>query len=199
VVVDGRAESQALRTLFQKIVVANRRLSVPLYADMQPKASPAQIVRAAQHRLSVLKARGAREFIVLIDLEDRRDCPAELARRIRERFVSEGWPDVAVVIKHRRFENWLIADIPALRKMPGRFNLTKRFQRCVSPDKADGVADAANELSRIAVGGPYHKRSDAIRICANQDPLRIAANSRSFRRFLRVAGHPKYAQQSRRP
>jgi len=39
----------------------------------------------------------------------------------------------------------------------------------------------------------------AVAICTHLDPGRAAQQSRSFRRFLRVLGDLRYADQSRRP
>jgi len=104
-----------------------------------------------------------------------------------------------VVVKRRKLENWLAADPHALKKMPKRFKVTRSFEKAVSPNKADSVRDAEALLDRIAIGQSFHKRTDARKIAARQNPLRVAANSRSFRRFLRLAEHPTYAKQSARP
>ena len=83
--------------------------------------------------------------------------------------------------------------------MPRRFRVTRAFERKVSPDRADHVADAEALLNSAAQGTPYHKRTDAKAIAGKQNALRVARNSRSFRRFLRIVGHPRYAEQSAKP
>ncbi|MCH8961998.1 MAG: DUF4276 family protein, partial [Bacteroidetes bacterium] len=107
--------------------------------------------------------------------------------------------DVTVVVKNHSFENWLIADVKALRSLRGRFKVTRSFEKKVIPNKADHVADAEGLLNTIAVKRPYHKRRDAVHVTAVQEALEMARNSRSFRRFLRDVGHPQYLSQSKRP
>jgi hypothetical protein len=54
-------------------------------------------------------------------------------------------------------------------------------------------------LKRAAQGDAYEKVQDAKRILERADVLRLATNSRSFRRFLRVIEHPTYREQSAAP
>jgi hypothetical protein len=54
-------------------------------------------------------------------------------------------------------------------------------------------------LKRAAVRRDYDKAEDALRILTDAQPLRMAANSRSFRKFLRSVGHASYRTQSKRP
>lgn len=199
VVVDGQAESQSLRRILPKIKAPGRQLTDVAYAAMQPFAPPAQIARKAVAGLRILKAKGVKSFVVLLDCEDASRCPVELARQIEQALAKLEWPGVDVVVKTLKFENWLIADVDALRRMPARFRVTKRFERRVAPNKADNVVDAAAELGRLCQGAAYHKRNDPLEIAKHQEPRRIAANSRSFRRFLRVVGCRKYSKQSRSP
>ena len=200
VVVDGDAESQALKLILRKIEIGKRQFLDPAYARMQPNSPPGQIALRAIDRLKVLKSRGAKRFIVLIDCEAPERCPPGFARSIEQALDGKGWPDVDVVVKRLTFENWLIADVDALKEMTARWKVTRAFQRKVSPDKADNVNDPKGELNKIArKGREYEKRKDGLAIAEHQQPLRVAANSRSFRRFLRVAGHPAYKSQSRKP
>jgi len=199
VVVEGQAESQALRRILPKIKAQGRQLIHVVYADMQPAAPATQIARKAAVGLRMLRKKGAEAFVVILDCEDTSRCPVELARRIEQALAKLEWPGVDVVVKRFKFENWLIADVDALKRMPSRFHVTNRFEKRVAPDKADNVRDAAAELGRLCQGHAYHKRNDPVEIAKHQEPRRIAANSRSFRRFLRVVGCGKYAQQSRSP
>lgn len=199
VVVEGQAESQALGRILPKIKAPGRKLTHVVYADMQPTAPPAQIARKAVGGLKILKAKGAEGFVVLLDCEDPSRCPVQLAQEIERSLAKLDWPDVHVVVKRFTFENWLIADVAALKEMRARFRVTKRFERRVSPNKADNVVDAAGELARLCQGAAYHKRNDPKEIAGHQEPQRIAANSRSFRRFLRVVGCSRYGKQSRDP
>ena len=199
IVVDGQAESQALRRLLPKIKAPGRNLTGPAYADIQPRGSAAQIARAVVRKLKILQGRGADAFVVLLDCEDPQRCAPGFAREIEQALARLEWSGVHVVVKRFKFENWLIADVDALKRMRTRFRVTRRFEKRVSPNKADHVVDATAELARLCQGAAYHKRRDPLEIAKHQQPRRMAENSRSFRRFLRVAGCRKYANQSRNP
>lgn len=199
IVVDGREESQALKNLTQRLSRPDRQILSPRYADMQPKASPAQIVRAAIKQVRELINEDVERIFVLMDREDNEKCATEIKDEIERTFEKFDYKQVKVVIKNRKFENWLIADLEALKKMPKRFNLTKSFRTSVEPNKADNVNDAEALLNTIAVKTNYHKRKDAAAITQHQNELRIALNSRSFRRLLRLLNHPHYSDQSKRP
>ncbi len=199
IVVDGDAESQALRLLTERIDIEDVQLLAPAYANMQPKSAPGQIAQSAKSRIDIFLARKADKIVVLIDREDREECPPEFARQLEQAFKRLGYDDIPVVIKNRTFENWLIADIDALKELSGLFSVTRSFERTVSPNKADTVGDAEALLKKIAVKRRFHKRRDANAITAVQEALEMARNSRSFRRFLRVVGHPQYLTQSKKP
>ena len=200
IVVEGNAESQALKVLTRRIKIDGVQFLAPAYADMQPKSAPGQIAGKAIKKVKIQRDRGADLIIVLIDREENsQKCPPEFANQIKHAFTKLGYNDIRVVIKNRTFENWLIADVEALKQMPGRFKVTKTFERTVSPNKADNVVDAEELLNKIAIKHRYHKRRDAARITAVQEALNMAKNSRSFRRFLRLVGHPQYLQQSKKP
>ncbi len=199
IVVDGAAESQALKVLTQRIEIEGVQLLNPAYANMQPKSPPGRIARAAFKKVDILRARGATLIAVLIDREDREECPPEFADQLKRAFAKLGYDDIRVVVKNRTFENWLIADINALKKLSRLFNVTKTFERTVSPNKADNVRDAKALLNKIAIKHGYRKGRDDARITAVQEALNMAKNSRSFRRFLCVVGHPQYLLQSKKP
>ena len=199
IVVDGDAESQALRLLAERIDIEDAQLLTPAYANMQPKSAPGQIAQSAKSRVDILLNRNADKIVVLIDREDRDECPPKFAKLIEQVFRKLGYDEVTVVVKNRTFENWLIADIKALKSLRGRFRVTKSFEKKVSPNKADNVRDGEALLKAIAIDRKYHKRRDAKAITTIQEALEIARNSRSFRRFLRVIGHPQYLSQSKKP
>lgn len=199
IVVEGKAESQALKLLTRRIKIEGVQLLAPAYADMQPKSAPDQIAGKAIKQVNIRRARGADLILVLIDREDREECPPEFARQLEQAFKRLGYDDIRVVVKNRTFENWLIADINALKKLTGIFNVTKTFERTVSPNKADNVGDAKALVNKIAVKHGYRKGRDDARITAVQEALEMARNSRSFRRFLHVVGHPQYLTQSKKP
>lgn len=197
--VDGDAESQALKLLTQRISIRGTQLLDPIYANMQPRSTPGQIARSAKPKIDVLTARGVDKIVVLIDKEDRQECPTQFASSIEEAFNALGCPHVKVAVKNRKFENWLIADADVFNQLRSRYRITRAFQRAVSPNKADSVADAEGLLNRIVVSGEYHKRRDAQQITGLQEADKMARNSRSFRRFLRLVGYANYSLQSKRP
>jgi len=88
--------------------------------------------------------------------------------------------------------------------MPGldvrrRHGMLSRYARAIQRGRADKV-DALVLLNRAS--GPqrtFEKRRGALAICTHLDPGRAALNSRSFRRFLRVLGDRRYADQSKQP
>ncbi len=145
---------------------------------------------------------GAGLVVVVLDRERQRDCPGLLASRIQlecERLATScGGMSIQVAMKDRTFENWLVADLEALRVQPARFRVTAAMERAVSPDRADRC-DAMTILRRAVVRGSYNKIEDSARICSRIDIMRLAANSRSFRHFLHVFGHAAYNANCRNP
>lgn len=197
-VVDGQAESQALKLLIRRIVIPNNQLLGPFFANMQPKSTAAQIARSAATRLDFLQTRGVDLTVVLIDREDREECPGDWAQQITTAFNNSGFENVVTVVKNRAFENWLVSDVDTLAGL-ANFQVSNTVRRMIEPNKADNRADAAALLSRMKLNGSYQKGSDPHIITRRQDVLRIASNSRSFRRFLHVIGHENYQDQSRFP
>lgn len=201
IIVDGAAESQALKLLTRRIEIPEVELLDPIFSNMQPKSTPAQIARSAKAQVGVLvNARKADTIIVLIDREDRGECPPEFAEAIESAFKHLDCPNVKVAIKDKKFENWLVSDVTVFRRFAARYRVTGAFRSRVAPNKADSVRDAEELLNQICIGKePYHKRRDAAKITDAQAVLEIAKNSRSFRRFLRLLGHDEYLNQSKRP
>jgi hypothetical protein len=198
IIVDGDAESMALRPLVGRISIQGVVVIPPVYSDLQPKTSARQIARAAQETVGILSARGADRVVVLIDKEDLQSCPGGRADLIRSAFAALGMDFVSVVVKCRQFENWLLTDPEAFKRNPKRFRLTKEIRTIGRPDRADSVDDPVAAIDRACKDGrPYHKRHDAILLTANQRVTEVAAHSRSFRRFLRLLGHTSYLSQSR--
>lgn len=197
IAVDGQAECIAWRVFINKLRQCGHAILDPVYADVQPKATAATIARAAIPKLSLLRQQEACRFILLIDFEDKNGCPSKHSKDIEAAFKSLSW-NVSVVTKVKCFENWLIADIEAIKKLPKRFKVTTSVERTVTPNKADNIANAQEMLSQLSLG-EYHKRKDPVQLAKHLDPLRMAANSRSFRRLLRLIGHSAYSSQSRLP
>lgn len=197
VVVEGRSEFKALPLLRDQICVVTPATVVKvLHADYDPCASPGRIVRACRSRVLQLVARQYDRVIVLVDREARTESPYMLARNLEAEFERAGLGiPVYVVIKDRKFENWLIADLDALRQLRARFRVTKGMAAKVEPDRADR-SDALGLLKDAAKGGAYGKVDDATRILQKAEISKSARHSRSFRCFLARLGHPDFTNGS---
>lgn len=204
VIVDGMAEYRSLGSIIEKISASSRIIQQPIYCDIQPYSTTGIIVRTVLKRLPILLNKGANRVVVLVDLENRRECPGDFALEIKRNILEElevqgKSIQIDVVIKNRKYENWLIADLRTLRSFRRRFRIGIGIQRAISPNKADNV-DAEKLLKQSVIPSQtFHKVRDAKTIMGRANPHRIAANSRSFRRFLRVVGDNKYQNQSIRP
>jgi hypothetical protein len=134
--------------------------------------------------------------------ESRPECPTLIAQSIlaavQPMCLQVGIGTATIVIKNRKYENWLIADPIAVNKMRKRFRLSASVVQSITNGAADSI-DAESVLKRAAKKIPYAKKEDSARIMKVAEPLGIASNSRSFRRFLRVLGNPAYREQSLNP
>jgi hypothetical protein len=197
-VVDGQAEYLSLRHLFSQLENATGNVFLrTVRADLQPYAPYGAMARSCRARLLELEGRGADCVVILLDRERRVECPSDLATGLRQDAQRYTATRVEVVIKDWCFENWLIADLNALSSQRGRFAVPRACRKCVEPNKADS-ADSQKLIKGMA-RDTYEKVLDSERILARMDILRAAEHSRSFRRFLRVVGHPHYASQSLEP
>ena len=182
IVCDGTAEALALQELVGRLRSRGQPILRPIYADMQPLAPLAQIVGAAKPKLSLLSQRGANRFVVVLDRENQRGCPGELAANLRSYFARENF-DVSVVLKDRAFENWLISDPGSLQRKVKKVNFSDRIVQRIERSGADSLS--AITLLNECVGGGYSKRRDAIAFCGLIDPQVASRNSRSFRKFIK--------------
>jgi hypothetical protein len=78
-IVDGIGEVRALPQLFSRINTPHELLLRPTKGDVQPKATLARIALAAADACQILEQRRVDLSVILIDLEDRHDCPGALA------------------------------------------------------------------------------------------------------------------------
>jgi Domain of unknown function (DUF4276) len=198
IVVDGNSEFAGLPKILPRLTeITGDQYLTPVKADIQPYAPVGVIVRQCIRPVRQYLARGVTRVIVLVDREANTGCPGDLANEIGQPLAAATDPQVSVVVKNRTFENWVVADVNALRACPGRFEVSRRLARAVR-NNADHV-DALTLLKRAVKTGGYDKVQDAKRVLAKADPLTIGANSRSFRRFLRVAECQPYLRQSQNP
>ncbi|GAA2007740.1 DUF4276 family protein [Microbacterium ulmi] len=199
IITEGESEWGALPTLYQQLRDATGASFLhPILLKVQPDGPPAKIARECKTAFKLLAEKRVTLVVVVLDREERSEPAGELARQIEDaiRDACHFSFDLAVVMKDRAFENWVVADLDALRAQPSRFNVTAAVERAVSPDRADRIA-ALDQLKRALRGSnvTYDKRQDSKRTFEKADVLRIAANSRSFRHFLHTVGHPSYATQ----
>ncbi len=199
IITEGRQELFPLDSINKRIKIPKSTIVGTLYASLDPKATPSQIAKAAESRVKILLSnKGVDLIILLVDKENQQKCPGEIAESIESAFKRMGYHNVKAVIKCKMFENWLIADIGAIKKMDSRFSCGQSTINRVVPNKADDI-DGLSELKKIVRGKSYDKKKDGHKISTLVDPLEIAKNSRSFRRYLRVLKHPAYRDQSKRP
>ena len=202
IIVDGKSEVAALPEIRPALEAATGNTILrPIFARIDPTADVGTMTRVLAARLQGLEKRGLAVAVVLLDREQQPVCPSDLATRVRRSLERRGnWTcTIQVVVKDRMFENWLIADPGALKRQRGRVFMNAATEHKVVPNKADHV-EALELLQAAVVSHPsYRKVSDSQRILANADIAEMAANSRSFRRFLRCLGHPDYQDQSHHP
>lgn len=198
-IVEGDAEFHALPLVLPSLRDATgHAIRRPIKATIHPTASPAAIARVCQPYIALLRSKGDDLIILMLDMETDPSCPGDRAAQVERAILSRSGIAVKAVLKNRMFENWLVSDLDAFAGQRARFRLSAAMRRAVEPNHADQI-DALEWLKRACLGASYAKVEDAKRILGRADPLRMATNSRSFRRLLRVADHPAYARQSKRP
>jgi hypothetical protein len=197
-IVDGISEYASLGLMLPRITAQGGDSFLRVArADIQPKAPYPVIARSCREAVTQLSSRGADHIVVLFDKEDRPECPADIAKGVNVALTHLVECRLTVVVKDTCYENWLVADLEALRAHPRRYSVKPRHRRAVQPNHADDV-DALSVIRSI-VQGDYDKVEDSKAIMAHVQPERLGAHSRSFRKLLRVAQHPKYLTQSRAP
>ncbi|MCH8938346.1 MAG: DUF4276 family protein [Gemmatimonadetes bacterium] len=201
---DGASELEAMPTILAKLVTEHRIVRHVL-ADIQPHAPLGQIALSIVKRLPIMESARVEYVIVLFDREfgSPHPCHIRMAREVEAKLNATLGGDssirrISVVVKHRTFENWLVADTSALKALPARFSVPKADNARVVPNKADHI-NGIKLLNHCCLKYGYEKRRDSIRIMHQADPLRVASNSRSFRRLLRELSVAPYEEQSKLP
>jgi hypothetical protein len=200
IVTEGDSEVRSLSLLYDQLRKSGcGQLMKPLRASVDPKAPTPVIAKGMSERIRLAIANGATSVVVLLDFEDLQVCAITRVREL-ERFFQDAYSvNVFVVMKMRKYENWLIAAPSALESQPARFPDAALVRAASCPNKADGVVDAEETLKRATTRRGYDKIKDSSRILEKADIGEMAANSRSFRRFLAVLNHPSYREGSGRP
>lgn len=200
-IVDGIGEQNALPKLYQHVRTPHVLIN-PIRQDIQPLAPLNQIARAAERGCRILAIKQIDLVVILVDLEDRDACPGSFAQMLQD-LISERVAhlgiEIAVVVKVRTFENWLVSDLGCLSRSRGLFPEARRVRQAAPAGTADHVDALAILQQASGRTRSYHKVHGAGAVCTHLDPGRAASNSRSFRRFLRVLGDRRYADQSRQP
>lgn len=198
IIVEGESEYYSLPLILKSLGGAYEHAWLKVVkAVIPPKASYGVMANACKSRLRLLETEGVDRILVLIDREDRDECSGTIASGLAASLIKLTQTEVFVVVKDRTYENWLIADLEAIKNQRKRYSISAAAERSVIPDKADKV-DALRYLKKIC-SGRYDKVEDSKKIARFATPIRIAANSRSFRRFLRCMGHQRYRRQSATP
>ncbi|ADP83158.1 DUF4276 family protein [Pseudofrankia inefficax] len=199
--VEGIGEFKALPRLIPSLEHrSGQTLLQPVQLNVHPLAPPNVIASSLAKKMQILEQRRADQAVLLLDREDAEECPGTRAEQVATAIAKHPkiTLPVQVVLKDRTLENWLIADLTALRTQPGRFKVTEALTKRVEPDKADRLA-AIDLLQSASIGRTYHKVDDAVEICARLDPARAARHSRSFRHLLHVLGDSTFDAGCRRP
>ncbi len=196
--VDGMSEYRGLPLLLRRTRGLAHRVVKTLYVPLQPGGPVNQNAILCASRIRLVGAT-VQLAIVIIDRETSVVAASRLASDLESAIRAGTNIEVAVVVKDRKLENWLVADPEAIREsLRGRFVLSAADERAILGDAAD-TANAEAILKRAAIKDAYSKVPDAQRILRVTDPLRMGANSRSFRRFLRVLGHRAHRDHSCTP
>jgi hypothetical protein len=200
VLTEGDSEVKSLSSWYEQLHArTGHRLLNPLKINVDPLAAPGIIARECKSRLQIAQKQGAQLALVLLDREQRNECPGMIALTV-ENAIERVCPilPVKAVLKDRTFENWLISDPSALEAQPARFKLTQATKRRIQPNRAD-TCDAEALLHSIVLKQHYQKVPDSKLICAKMDVVKGAANSRSLRHLLHILGIDLYADQCKHP
>lgn len=199
IVTEGVGEYSAFKVLFSSLPTTSGALAPKIVrVTCQPDGPIKGIAKACEPLLRQAHARKTDLFVLVIDREQQESTPLELASALKGELasLSPGSFHIEVVYKDRTFENWLIADLNALRKQPARYAVSNALIRHVEPDKADS-ARAIDLLKKAVKGKQYDKIDDGQKIADRLDLMAAARNSRSFRHLLHVLGHVEYLDQCR--
>lgn len=202
IITEGEGEWAALPELLPQF---RTRSSVEFIQIMRVRAQPdgpvEKLARACKPAFQICEAKGVDRVVIVLDREQQPEPPGDIALRIQTaiRTIFHAAPfEIRVVIKDRAFENWVIADLSALRAQRARYKVSTAMANAVAPNKADRT-DALALLKSAAVGQDYHKIQDSRKTLAKADVARLAANSRSFRHLLHVIEDPDYCTQCKVP
>ncbi|MHA1813412.1 MAG: DUF4276 family protein [Candidatus Thorarchaeota archaeon] len=134
-------------------------------------------------RVQAMRRKGVASIVVVLDREERNDCPGQLASNIEAIIVHElhaqyqyaGQPPISVVCADRRFENWLIADPDGI----ARHKLIQDSPSRAVGSQADGK-DAIMIINRVLRHGrSYMKTTHGPQLAKHVRILEPGVRSRS--------------------
>ncbi|MDW4908742.1 DUF4276 family protein [Streptomyces sp. ADMS] len=200
VVTEGESEVKGLPEIYPALEErVGSQLLRPIRSSVDPLSPIPVLTKGLRTGIQLSLARNAQLVVVLLDRENSETCAGARAADIERRLREEVDDVVRVVIKDRTFENWLIASPEAFIKQRSKYSHPERISRAACPNKADRHDAPCDLINSAMTKGRYDKTADAPRILRFSNLDSMAANSRSFRRFLAVLGDPKYASGSKRP
>ena len=201
ILTEGISEFKSLPLLYPQLhahMPARSKIVKTLKINVQPDAHYAQVIASCRPSLAVARS-VSDKILVLLDREQQQRCPGHLADELERAFNKEnGDGTVRVVLKDRTYENWLIADLDALRAHPGRFMVDNSAEKKIMPNKADSL-NGLSQIKRMMRNGEYSKTQDSERICRTADVRNMGQHSRSFRHFLHLLGYEPYRDECRLP
>ncbi len=117
-------------------------------------------------------------ILVLLDLED--DCPKEGACRLAEqvRPLSSKKP-IAIVLAHREYETWFLADAESLA---GQFGFPDGLRYDGDPEEKRGAKEWLS--AQMPRGAIYKETEHQVKMTARLNLGRVQQRSRSFRRLV---------------
>lgn len=196
IIVDGEAE---LRTIKQLIALWEGRPSVEvLMAHTDPQGPPEKQAIQISKVIKQLRVKDCTRFLVLFDLETVNTCPGAKAQ-VLERVLAKAHGLKAtsgvfrVSYKVTSYENWLIADYAGVERL-NWIQFSKKVQGKIEGG-SDNLRCAYDVLDTACLNGHRYtsnKPGHSEEIIGNIDLRVVAQRSKSFRRFLRLLGHPDY-------
>lgn len=199
-VTEGMGEYRFLPLLFPQIEAKSpHRLIRPLHVAVPPDAPVVTIVQRCKPLLLLAAANGADLVLVLLDREQRQECPGQIASTLEAALLRASRNiRVKVALKDRTFENWLVADLSALSKQPAKYKVSNGIRKRIEPDKADRCHALAT-LKDAAINRRYDKIEDGKKLCSHLDVSKAAKHSRSLRHALHLLEYQNYRDQCRQP
>lgn len=149
--------------------------------------------RVVQLVLAML-ARNPEKILVVLDREDREECPADLARTGLEVIIEHcgyclGGCRLAVVISNRKFESLLFADYAAVDTLP----ILRHPVSATFPDTTDKRGVVSWLTRALDEGCSYDKVQHGAMLASRMnvgDP-RVLARSRSLRKLIKELQPPQ--------